>query len=356
MPRTPKVNVRIREGRFVVDFCIRGKRRRVTVDAQTETEAKMIGHRLFVQELDLTERQPLSAIRVTVADAFEHWEKRKLPNAPAKSVVGRFVRWCGEKQLDAVNVSLLSRYMLEEGARLKASSVTTSMGRVLGFLKWCHHSGLMASRLSLSVPRGESTSPEPLTPAEVQQLLEDISGDATFEPFYLLALLGLRRSEILQVRWEHVAMAGTQVTGVSVNGSMIRVKKSKTRRGEAWLPIFGPIDEWLQVNLKAEGFLVAIPESMQRTGVTFRKLFDRWNSKHVTKLPNPHRCRHTIACELLKGGAGLIAVQQLLRHTSPLITERIYGHVAALDFRTAFDNALPASLKKKAPKIMGRFN
>lgn len=111
------------------------------------------------------------------------------------------------------------------------------------------------------------------------------------------------------------------------------------------IPYFGPVSEWIEKHKKASGFLVEIPTTMARTGVTFRALFDRWNRANAARqLPNPHRCRHTIATQLLRGGAPLVAVQKLLRHSSPIVTERVYGHVDAVHFREAIDSALPANL------------
>lgn len=49
---------------------------------------------------------------------------------------------------------------------------------------------------------------------------------------------------------------------------------------------------------------------------------------------SPHKCRHTYATYLLKGGANLREVQQLLGHSSVGVTE-IYTHVDTEDIKSS---------------------
>lgn len=49
----------------------------------------------------------------------------------------------------------------------------------------------------------------------------------------------------------------------------------------------------------------------------------------------------------------LVAVQKLLRHSSPAITVRVYGHVDALSFRQAINESLPAVLRGSGTKDAG---
>lgn len=49
---------------------------------------------------------------------------------------------------------------------------------------------------------------------------------------------------------------------------------------------------------------------------------------------SPHKCRHTYATYLLKGGANLREVQQLLGHSTVGVTE-IYTHIDTDDIKSS---------------------
>lgn len=295
----------------------------------------MIAQRLFVAAYDAVSMQPMTAVTMTVSEAFEQWTKETKPIASGLSMIGNFARMFPNLETRKIEKGHVDRYRLERSKKLQASSVKTELARLSGFLKWMRDGGLIAEIPRIVWPRSSSKSPPVLSQDDIKRLLATIREHSTFEPFYLLALCGLRRSEILRVEWEHVNRTDRTVA----------IPQGKTRSSVAIVPLFGPIVEWIESRPAARGFLVEIPKTMARTGVTFRALFDRWNRAHPDEqLPNPHRCRHTIATELLRGGAPLVAVQKLLRHASPVITERIYGHVDAVHFRDAIDAALPRGL------------
>lgn len=66
-----------------------------------------------------------------------------------------------------------------------------------------------------------------------------------------------------------------------------------------------------------------IPLTPREFEIRYRKVFDDIKIPYLS----PHKCRHTYATYLIKGGAELKAVQALLGHASVQVTE-IYTHVA----------------------------
>lgn len=334
MPRTPKPNVRRRGDSFVADFQVGGERIRKTIDAETETEARMIAHRLFVEQLDQRQLQPMTSVKMTIAEAGAMFIKERGMAGPGRSMLKPFLKMFAALETRKFEKSHLDRYRHERLKTKKASTVRTELGLLSAFLNWLVDLGLLEKTPAITWPRCNAKSPATLTRAEVADLLVTIKGHMTFEPFYLLALCGLRRLEILNLRWDDVNT--TDMTAI--------VRKSKTAAGVASIPLFGPIVEWIKANRADSGFLVEM-NTKTRGGDRFYHLCADWNRRNDRKLPNPHRCRHTIASELLQHGAPLVAVQKLLRHSSPAITVRVYGHVDALSFREAINESLPAVLR-----------
>ena len=67
----------------------------------------------------------------------------------------------------------------------------------------------------------------------------------------------------------------------------------------------------------------------------FRKLVDKYNSKHEEPLPKitPHVCRHTYCSNMAKSGMNPKALQYLMGHSDISVTLNTYTHVNLEDAR-----------------------
>lgn len=166
--------------------------------------------------------------------------------------------------------------------------------------------------------------PKALSLAEVRALLEapDTGTPGGLRDRTLMELIygaGLRVSEAVGLRVEELSLdsASLRVTG----------KRGKTRT----LPIPALVVPWLEAYLErarpallrrpiAE-LIVADRGAPMARQVAFAKLRKHARAAGIERTVSPHTLRHSYAVHLLKGGADLRAVQELLGHASIATTE-----------------------------------
>ncbi|MHB8635029.1 MAG: tyrosine-type recombinase/integrase [Fimbriimonadaceae bacterium] len=243
----------------------------------------------------------------------------------------------------------LSRYEASLGpplARATALRRVSSLRSLLKFLKR-NQSGPEAPLPNTGGFRRSRRLPKALGPAETVALLEaiDPSDESGLRDRTLLELLyggGLRISEAV----------GLPVSAIDLDEGLIRVegKRQKVRM----IPIPAGTMQWVRRYVaNARPSLLAkcrgpLPANLILTD-RGRPLL-RQNAFKIVQLaakraglstfPSPHTLRHTYAVHLLKGGADLRAVQELLGHAS-LATTQIYTELDTAEVRERYRKAHP---------------
>lgn len=91
-----------------------------------------------------------------------------------------------------------------------------------------------------------------------------------------------------------------------------------------------------QKNLVIDGYSVFLfinrngnPQVAVNYEAVFRKLVDKYNSKHEEPLPKitPHVCRHTFCSNMAKSGMNPKILQYIMGHSDISVTLNIYSHV-----------------------------
>lgn len=199
-----------------------------------------------------------------------------------------------------------------------------------------------------SVPHHEMSS---WTPEQAAQFRQHISDDR-LAACWLLTLAGLRRSEILGLRWTDVDLdAGTVSVAqgrVVVEGRGTVTGDPKSRRSRRALPMPSDVLDALRAFMvrQAEERLTQ-GRSYPDTGLvavnedgspirpeTYSSEFTRHAIGAGVPIIRLHDVRHTAATMLLDGGHTPSATAKWLGH-DPAITLRVYGHV--------YDDALAAA-------------
>lgn len=234
------------------------------------------------------------------------------------------------QRLEARDVTafVMAKCATERRGRAWSKTLTSGLRSLLRYL---HLAGLAPVSLAGAVPTVAgwrlASLPRALEPEQVRRLLDSCDrstaiGSRDLAILMLLSRLGLRACEVATLRLDDIDWRAGELA--------VRGKGARSER----LPLTHDVGNSLV------GYL--------RTGRpcgSFREVFLRMQAPHGPLAPSgvlwvvtaacdragmprigAHRLRHTVATELLRAGAGLEQIAQVLRHTS-VTTTAIYAKV-----------------------------
>lgn len=205
----------------------------------------------------------------------------------------------------------------------------------------------------VDAPTVKSKEIEILTPAELKAVLATLRGKSIY-PLAITALgTGMRRSELLALRWQDVDLDGAVLR---VERSLEQTKRAglvfkapKTRHGRRSITLPSSVVAELRSHWKAqqemrlmlgigkappEALVFSSPDGSTRTPNAITKEWSTLmaNAKAKATL---HSLRHTHASTLIASGLDVLTISRRLGHGSPAITLSVYGHLFKTDDRAA---------------------
>jgi integrase len=179
-------------------------------------------------------------------------------------------------------------------------------------------------------------------------IIEAAEGTTTYLPFAILAMTGLRRGEVLALRWTDVDLDAGELhvrRALSiVNGEPV-FAEPKTERAQRAVPVTTTLGRILR-SARAEqdarrlrlgqdwrdlGLVVTIYDGSPMRPEVVTHAFERLTKRLGVDL-RLHDLRHAYASELLSRGVSILAVSRILGHASVAFTGDRYGHMMARDF------------------------
>lgn len=239
---------------------------------------------------------------------------------------------CGDDvdRIGALTAGDVARFVIAVSEGRMASTVNAIVVSVRALLRYLHSVELIATPLAQATPwlaRGRvSTLPRTTVPGAAQQLLAGfdrttVAGARDFAIVTLLSRLGLRLSEVVDMELDDIDWRRGELLVRSKGGwrDPLPLPVDVGDALSAYLVMRGSDDRWRQVFLRIDPagpvatttVLAAIRRGCARVG-----------------LPDlcSHRLRHTLAVDLLRSGAGLPEIGQVLRHRE-LATTSMYARV-----------------------------
>jgi site-specific recombinase XerD len=233
----------------------------------------------------------------------------------------------GIGRLSAADVSL---FLVAECPKRSVSGARDLASALRAFLRFLHVAGLIEGPLVWAVPSvadlRDRTLPRGLEPAAVRKLLASCDrrrtvGRRDYAILLLLARLGLRRGEVAAIQLEDVDWRAGDLL-VRGKGSRQDVLPLPVDVGEALVSYLRrrPRCESRALFLRMTAPLCAL--APHTIGWIVREACTRAGLPRV----GAHRLRHTAATEMLRHGASLAEIGQVLRHREQKTTA-IYAKV-----------------------------
>lgn len=247
--------------------------------------------------------------------------------------------WTGDGfEPEALTGRDVNAFLLRECGRVSAGSAKGRVAELRSVLRFMYLQDITPLRLGTAVPpvggwRLATLPPPAMTAADVQRLLEGCDrssavGVRDYAIMMLVARLGLRSIEVARLELGDVDWRSGEL-----------VVRGKARRQDR-LPLPAEVGQALACYLSSG----RSPEGARHLFLTCRAprgpiradlvgdVVERACKRAGLAPVGPHRLRHALAAEMLRQGAGLVAISQVLRHQD-LATTALYAKVDLVALR-----------------------
>lgn len=331
---------------------INGKRTRKVIYGETRKEvaAKLKAlHRDQAAGVNLTPQQQ------TVKQFLEHWleetvRRRVRPRTYDKyahDVTHHIVPALGHLQLSRLtpdHVQKMLNRLSDNG--LSYNSVRNVRAALRCALNQALRYGYVMRNVAtlVDIPGKVTFKPQPLTHEQAQQLLTTVKGNRLEALFRIALGLGLRKGEILGLRWENIDLVGATL---HISGSLQRqngrLERSTTKTDASIRTIALPptlvkaleqhrerqeAERKAATNWTESGMVftsrIGTPLSPESLTENFKTLLKK---AVLPKSIRFHDLRHTCATLMIKQGVHPRVVMEILGHSQIATTMNTYGHV-----------------------------
>lgn len=253
-------------------------------------------------------------------------------------------------------------YQHELDRGLTANTVTHYHANIRKCLQYAFQIGMIRSNPADRVerPRKEKFKSEIYSGEELEQLFTAIQGDPAEFGVIMAAFYGLRRSEIVGLKWDAIDFENKTISiqhtvvSAKVNGTVTKIAryKTKTKSSCRTLPLIPACEQMLnkmkkeqEQNRKVCGrsyctdyldYIYVDPMGKRIRPDFLSQHFPDFLVAHQMKRIRFHDLRHSCASLLYANGVSLKEIQEWLGHSDISTTSNIYTH---LDFSSKVSSA-----------------
>jgi integrase/recombinase XerD len=249
----------------------------------------------------------------------------------AASLFLKALGYPGSRGLEDMKPSDDNDFLLQQLGRRSVASAKCLVSGLRSLLRFLHVQGITAASLAAGVPAvagwSGSSVPKAVDAHSVRALLrscdrQTAKGRRDFAVLMLLTRLGVRVGEVARLRLTDVDWHGGQI--------LIRGKDSRLEHLPLPVDVGEALASYVQHG-RSRGaqpslFLRVLAPHGPLTPSAIKVIVNTAYGRAGLPPLGAHRLRHTVASELLRHGAGLPEIAQLLRHRS-LASTAIYAKV-----------------------------
>lgn len=280
---------------------------------------------------------PLTATEALVLDYLAYRRDGGAAKATIdgwRSALLRFAETVGDKPPAEITKADVQGWVNRPG--LKATTRRQARSYVTGFFMWATSEGHIPTDPTLKLPRVRvpRALPRALTPQQVEGLLAALPDPRARLVVVLMYDLGLRACEVSRLTIEDIGTADQTITVTGKGGHQRRLPVP----ARAWAMLAtetagrttGPVIR-CAIPPGVKGKPSPVNDTLPRVAHAYEdrpitpnhlsRLVSRWMADAGIDATG-HALRHSFAGDLVRGGADLAAVQQLLGHSNLAVTSR----------------------------------
>ena len=283
--------------------------------------------------------------RLTLRDTTWDGYRRKIDRHILPALGHVPIRRLSPARLEALYHSKLHP---TDGSRALAPKTVLELHLIIrGALGDAVRHGLVARNVALvahaprlrSIPKVE---PQPWTAEQLRTFLRAAAGHRLFPAFWLLAATGMRRNEVLGLRWDDIDFERRTIAlnrGIVSVGYELRETRGKTRNAPRPIDLDPTTIELLRawrtwqsaeaaaVGLDDRGWVVSDTAGRPVHPHAISQAFERIARRANLPVIRLHDVRHTHATLLIKAGVPVKVVSERLGHATAAFTIETYQHV-----------------------------
>ncbi len=256
----------------------------------------------------------------------------------------------------------IQQFYTEKLKTVSANTVIHYHAVIYQSLKYAMKTDMIPQNVAMKVdrPRKGTFQPTFLDADEMQELFKVVKGTRLELPVLVAAFYGLRRGEVLGLKWDAIDFQRCTltirrtVTEIRLDGKseIIEQESAKTKSSLRTLPLVGSFKEYFMevkqaqevnksvcgncYNYEYDGY-VFVDELGERMKPNYlSNYFPTYIQQHGIRKMRFHDLRHSCASLLLANGVPLKQIQEWLGHSDFSTTANIYAH---LDYTSKISSA-----------------
>jgi integrase len=314
--------------------------------------------------------------KTTVAQFLERWLNH-IQTQVSPRTHGRYCELMRTNVVPLLGAVPLAKLRPERISEAYAESLATLSPQTVNHMHTVLKAALKQARIWKAIadnpaelvkpPKVERKEMKTVDADQTVQMFEAARGTMVFIPILLGVLCGLRRGEILALRWRSVDLEKGRLSVVASTEQFRGVREKETKSGKGRLVALPPMlvaelrryrvqqAEWflrLGVRLTDDHHVVTKEDGESMWPSSLGRAVRKFMQQHGQQV-RLHGLRHSHATQMLAQGVHPKIAQERLGHSSISITLDLYSHVLPgmqEDAVAKVDAALQAAMNKTKPK------